>query len=324
MKLLIIGDLHFKIARQTLNLSILNWIAEVVIFHQPDLVVYLGDASDNHAILRSEILSEFQNHLKSVSEKAEIIYIIGNHDMFKPRDATYNAFQTFNIPNLTVVDKPQILHGMTFVPFQIENFPEITTEICFAHQTFTGADYGELRVDDAVDPSTVNAEIVISGHIHKRQFIEQIIYPGSPVAYDANDIDQSKGLMLFDSDTYKYEFIDSPFPNWYRFTYNTNDMKTDDILEQFSKELNLKDNYILELEGYKADVNYLIESKKFQSCKAKHKIRVITSYLDKKKETVSLKSFTVNDIVSEYIDKVYKGSIDKAILKERLTTIIED
>lgn len=324
MKLLIVGDLHFKIARQTMNLSILKWIEEVVIAVRPDIVVYLGDACDNHAILRSEILSELQNHFKTITQTTEAIYVLGNHDMFRPRDNAYHAFQTFNIPNLTIVDKPTILHDMSFVPFMVADFPSITTEICFAHQTFTGADYGELRADDGVDPSTVDAEIIISGHIHKRQFVDKVIYPGSPVAYDANDIDQDKGLMLFDSDTYKYEFIESPFPNWYRATYNTNDNTVDEILQQFNEKLNPKDNYILELEGYKADVNYLVESKKFQEYKSKYKIRVIPTYLDKKKETVSLKSFTVNDIVSEYIDKVYKGTIDKVTLKDRLTTIIEE
>ncbi len=48
-------------------------------------------------------------------------------------------------------------------------FPRETQPICIAHQTFVGADYGYYRPDVGADADKCNAEIIISGHVHKKQ-----------------------------------------------------------------------------------------------------------------------------------------------------------
>src|SRR5581483_11192614 len=135
------------------------------------------------------------------------VYLVGNHDMYKPNDSKYHAMLPFKgkIDNFHVIDEVTNLFGMTFVPYQHNGatFPNNTLPVVVAHQTFIGADYGPIRDTTGVDPGRLNScEIVISGHIHKRQRLVgerrcDIVYVGSPFSQSASDVDQVKGISIF-------------------------------------------------------------------------------------------------------------------------------
>jgi predicted MPP superfamily phosphohydrolase len=62
-KILLIGDVHLKITRFDLCKSFLNWLNLVIEQEKPDLVINLGDSFDSHAVLRSELMEEFKQHV---------------------------------------------------------------------------------------------------------------------------------------------------------------------------------------------------------------------------------------------------------------------
>lgn len=320
-KILFIGDPHLKVTRLEICKTFLSWVIQVVAKYQPDMVVNLGDTFDTHAVVRSEIMGEFYQHVHQVTAYAPYKYILGNHDMFKPKDSTYHSLQTFKgIDDFTVVDT--ILHdkenGITWVPYQVasELFPTKTLPICVGHQTFLGADFGFYRPDDGVDPSTISAEVIISGHIHKRQSFDKVIYPGSPFAQGIDDINQAKGLMLFDTKTYEYEFIESPLPKWKGMRLSLDDMTVDEISESLKTELNSEDQFVIEITGPKAEIVGYLSSKEFLTLKEGKAIRVKPEYTDKlKRENTKIKSITLSDIVNEYVERVYSGSLDRSIIK---------
>ena len=168
MKILVCGDKHLKITRFEKSKAFLEWLNAKITEIKPDLIVALGDDMDTHAVLRSELMSEFRSHIDHVMKlKIPMVYVVGNHDYFKPNDTTYHALQSFKglYKDFTVVDKHTKLFGMDFVPYihNIEDFPETSEEICFAHQTFVGADYGYYRPDVGVDADKLKSNIVISG-----------------------------------------------------------------------------------------------------------------------------------------------------------------
>lgn len=320
-KILYIGDPHLKVSRLEACIKFLKWVEELVLKHKPDMVVNLGDTFHDHAVLRSEIQGIFYTHSQSIACHTPYVYLLGNHDFFKPKDSTYHALQTFkNIPGFTVIDK--ITHdkenGITWVPYQTssELFPTKTYPICVAHQTFMGADFGFYRPEDGIDPSTISAEIIISGHIHKRQSFDKVIYPGTPFAQGVDDINQSKGVMLFDSSTYEYEFIESPLPKWKGLKLSLNDMSVDEINSSIAAELNPSDQFVIEITGPKAEIVGYLSSKEFLTLKDGKSIRVKPEYTDKlKRENTKIKSITLSNIVDEYVDKVYSGSLDRSIIK---------
>jgi DNA repair exonuclease SbcCD nuclease subunit len=274
-------------------------------------------------------MSEFGSHIKRVLEKVPYIYILGNHDMFRPRDATYHALQAFKdvYPNFTVVDS--ITHredlGITFVPFQPDHntFPTKTLPICIAHQTFVGCDFGGYRPDDGVDPDTISAELIISGHIHMKQAFGKVFYPGSPYSQSMKDIGQVKGLSLLDTDTYKIQFLQSPLLSWHSIEVAVSDVKS--TVKSIQDSINQSDNWVVVFTGPRKEIAAVFDSKEWKKLCEKSRISTRTKYVDSNRvERIKIKAHTVTDVVDEYIDRVYSGGIDKTTIKKTMRQLFDN
>lgn len=332
-KVLFIGDPHLKINRFDLAKQFLEWVNGVIAQHKPDLVVNLGDTFDTHAVVRSEVLTEFLKHVDHVNQTCEYVYLLGNHDMYKPNDNKYHALKHLKgkIKGFTIVDELINLHGMTFVPYvhRPEDFPKQTLPICVAHQTFKGADFGDITTKDGVDASSIaGAEIIISGHIHKKQRLAtggpEVVYCGSPFSQSASDINQVKGVSIFDTDTFAEEFIVCPLPMWKGVKYELNQSYSAvEMHEDLMQTLNDKDHWVIEITGPKAEVIGYLSSKKGKSLTIGRDVKIKTVFTDKEKRQVRIEAVSLSSIVSQYIDKVYNGSIDKDLLKQKAHEVTE-
>jgi DNA repair exonuclease SbcCD nuclease subunit len=252
------------------------------------------------------------------------IYILGNHDMYKPNDSKYHALQTLksahNFPtNFVVVDERMDELDFTFVPYMVNpnDFPRQTNKFVFCHQTFFGADFGYVRPEEGVHPESVQgAEFIISGHIHMRQVFKNVIYPGTPYAQSVNDINQSKGVMIFDTDTYKYRFIESPLPQWRKLDIDLVDMSPADAEKHIISNLDPKDHWTIEITGPRAEVMAIRENKHIDALIHSTSARFKPNFTDNNKRLISIKSMNIPSITTEYVDKIYTGSVDKEMLKK--------
>ena len=332
MKILFIGDPHLRINHFEQSIKFLRWVEEMALLHKPDVVCNLGDTFHNHAVLRSEIVKEFKDHVTNItSNNIPYWYVLGNHDQYKPKDSKYHALQIFEeMESFHLYDKITELpeHNITVVPYvsKYADFPLQTNSICITHNTFIGADYGFKREDCGIDAGKVNADVIISGHIHKRQSFGRVTYPGTPYAHNATDVDQTKGLLLFDTATFEQTFIESPFPKWRSLEFEicpTLNMATlHTILE---KELDSINKWILKVTGPKAELSAYFKSKKYFKLIDGKNVIVKTNPTDSEKQNrVQIKSSSVNDIISEYINKVYSGGADKSLIIHKAQKIIKD
>jgi DNA repair exonuclease SbcCD nuclease subunit len=333
MKVLFIGDPHLKINRFDLAKSFLSWINGIILKEKPDLVVNLGDTFDTHAVVRSEVMTEFMNHVSSTIKTCPYVYLLGNHDQYKPNDSKYHALKHLKakIKDFYVIDEVVDLYGITFVPYvhNPEEFPKQTLEICVAHQTFKGADFGDITTKDGVDASSVHgAQLIISGHIHKRQRMatggQEVLYCGSPFSQSSSDINQIKGVSIIDTLSLKEQFIPCPLPMWKGLSYEiTESFSADDIHEDLMQQLNDIDHWIVEITGPKAEVLGYVGSKKAKSLTTGRDLKIKPVFTDKEKKQIRIEAVSLGNIVSEYIDKVYKGSLDKDILKAESLKLLE-
>jgi DNA repair exonuclease SbcCD nuclease subunit len=336
MHILFIGDPHLKINRFDLATSFLRWLNQLIEEQKPDLVVNLGDTFDTHAVLRSEVLNEFMKHVyHTLGLGIPYVYLVGNHDMYKPSDSKYHAMLPFKnkIDNFYVVDETQDLFGMTFVPYQYDGskFPTKTLPVVVAHQTFTGADYGPIREQEGVDPRRLgDCDIVVSGHIHTRQRLvgEQngcdIIYVGSPFSQSASDVDQVKGITIFDLATYAETFFKAPLPAWRKLHVVVSVDNTTAIVQELvlAEVTGSKDHWVIELEGPKAEiVSYLGSSEYLEAIKGVD-VKVKTKFTDSEKKKVSIEAKSMEHIISEYVAKVYNGSVDKEKLAKTAQEVL--
>lgn len=331
MKLLLVGDPHLRIGKLSLALQFISWLDGLIQKVKPDLVVNLGDSLDTHAVIRSEIVNELMAHIYRVIDSGiPYVYVRGNHDQYTPKDGKYHGLMPFKgkIPNLYIVDEPQELFGMTFVPFLANgnDFPRETKPICIAHQTFLGADYGAVNAEEGVDPDSVSAEIIVAGHIHKRHDLGKVRYVGSPFSQDASDVNQVKGISVFDTDTYQFAFHKCPLPCWRSFKFELNPVDTVSILHgQLGETLRgTRDHWVIELTGPKAEVVGYLDSPEYRNLVKNLSIRLKTVFTDKQKQKVSISAVSMEQILSEYVSKVYSGSLDKNLVLSKARTILEE
>lgn len=327
MRILFVGDPHLKISRFDLAVRFLNWVCEVKEELKPDLVVNLGDTFNDHAVLRSEIISEFKKHVRDiVRDGTEYFYVLGNHDQHKPGDSKYHALQGIDgINNFHVFDKIVETEGITYVPYthNPEEFPKIKTQLCVAHQTFIGCDYGFFRPEEGVKGPDTGAELIISGHIHMRQQFDNVIYPGTPYAQNLNDINQSKGLLLFDASSYVCEYVESPFPLYKGLKFDLRETSVDDLHTYTVSQINTTDHWVLDLTGSKVDINGYINSQEFNDLRGNADIRIRTSYTDKNKQRKRIQGITIQSVIKEYIDNIYDGTLDKQVLYNKALKTLE-
>ena len=331
-KILLIGDPHLKITKFDLSKRFLSWLGQLIVDQRPDLVVNLGDTFDTHAVLRSEVMTEFMNHVNSVLTVCPYVYLVGNHDQYKPNDSRYHALSHLKnkIPGFTIVDEVTSINDITYVPYthNPDLFPKITKPICVAHQTFKGADFGDIVAKDGVDAGSIqDAEIIISGHIHTRQSFHSgrvhVLYPGSPFAQSASDIDQIKGISVLDTDTLHVQFFEAPLPMWRGLKYEiTDDFSVNELHTCISNSLNESDHWVLEISGPKAEIVGYLDSKQFKSAIKDKSVKIKTKFNDKEKKRIKITALTITDIVDQYIDKVYSGALDKQELKSKAREVM--
>lgn len=98
---------------------------------------------------------------------------------------------------------------------------------------------------------------------------------------------------------------------------------TEDMHEDLVHTLNDTDHWVIEITGPKAEVIGYLGSKKGKSITIGRDVKIKTVFTDKEKRQVRIEALSLSHIISEYIDKVYSGSIDKETLKSTAKKVFE-
>jgi len=314
VKVLLLGDPHIRHTHLTEGVALLSWIERLLVELQPDLLVNLGDTMDSHAVIRSEVLCSFDAHIRRVQDlNVDHVVVLGNHDMFRPNDATYHALRVFKgRKNLTIVDETVVRNDITYVPYlhDPKKWPQNLQGLVITHNTFVGADYGFKVATDGIDLTSLTSDLVVSGHIHQRQSLDGVLYVGTPMAVTAAEVDQVKGVTLIDSDTLETQFIASPFPQWRSAAYE---------IGGALPELNEHDRWVLTVKGTRAELKHLADLKSLQDLRRRCSMSIKIEPTDKEhSKRVNIVAPTVAGMVEQYIDRVYSGAVSKGDVKNSI------
>lgn len=196
--------------------------------NEGSVLLCLGDIFDDRKtinIAANNLAIEMFERLASILP----VYIInGNHDMYNKTQNNIMSIRSLsNIPNLYMFKNPTIWkigdngenkwkRSCLMIPYQgdMEKETNIINQNSSADYTFLHSDIKNLRYDNGmsislgVDTSATKGQIY-SGHIHKRQEFENMVYVGSPFQMRRSDIGNQKGI-------YRLNLIDNSrnfFPN---------------------------------------------------------------------------------------------------------------
>lgn len=211
MKILLIGDTHFKVDNA---LESDNFIQECLDYVEEekenlDLIILLGDILDTHEKINMLPFYRANNFILKLSNLVKTFVLIGNHDrlnnaIFLTDQHAFIGLKNHN-PNLIIVDEVIEYMDMVFVPYvpkgkfakalanldsEINNY-----KLVFAHQEFLGAKMDDYESTDG-DYWPIDNPPVYSGHIHQYQKIRNINYVGVPFQHSFNDTDDKKLMLL--------------------------------------------------------------------------------------------------------------------------------
>ena len=190
---LAIGDPHFQInnVNETEELiAKVNVLAEQLC---PTFIVILGDLLHTHEKIHTTPFNLANKFITSLAKKAPVYLIIGNHDyisnqQFLTSNHPFNAFK--KVRNVTVCDRVIVRdieeYKFVFCPYvPPERFEEAldtaeetwTDATCvFAHQEFYGCRFNPVMTSTEGDIWPDNYPLVVSGHIHNEQWLQDNIY----------------------------------------------------------------------------------------------------------------------------------------------------
>jgi DNA repair exonuclease SbcCD nuclease subunit len=221
IKVLAIGDPHFKADNAVETDLMTIQLKELCEREKPTIIVVLGDILHTHEKLAMLPVKRAIAFLRTLRPLSSHLYVlIGNHDRLNN-----NEFQTDNHafgaleewPQTTVVDKTKIASvgssRMVFVPYVppgrlAEALSSVDLKVpytgitaVFAHQEFKGAKMGAIT-SNVGDPWPQNYPLCVSGHIHDFDELRpNLIYTGTPIQHGFADT-RDKTVSLF---TFSFE-----------------------------------------------------------------------------------------------------------------------
>lgn len=177
------------------------------------IVVIAGDFFDNRQHIDINILNIGANIMKKISSLVEVFVIIGNHDIYKKKDTDVTSLRLFEFfDNVHLISELSelILKGkdddhkrkMMLVPW-VGNHAEETKilskhtneDFVIMHTDIAGLKFDNGReIIDGTNINVLKKGKIYSGHIHKRQENEKVVYLGSPYQMRRSDIGNDKGI----------------------------------------------------------------------------------------------------------------------------------
>lgn len=213
--MIIIGDLHFgvkKFNKDFFNLQ-KDYLHQILSKHRNECVFQLGDIFDNRTITDNELLVEVYDLFEEVCLDYDIQFnaILGNHDLYYKNNDALSVLNIFNrIPNFNLISNCSAMNieGMKIlcVPYNcnqsldfsmIENF-----DFIFGHFDIKGFDYMTgVSSSNGFESNQFKNVNVISGHYHKHQRKDNILYIGTPYQITWGDFSNNNGYYTLENKT---------------------------------------------------------------------------------------------------------------------------
>ena len=277
---LTIGDPHLQISKLDVSEKFCDSTLKVIKEAKPKKTVILGDLFHTFSVLRSEVLTLWNNFIEETKKHTELILLVGNHDQAGANGGTH-ALEVFKgRRNVFVIDQLTLLDGIYYMPFvrEKEQF-EIACRalpagaILFCHQSFEVSkfDNGFYDPHGASMDCIAHLSQVISGHVHLHQSFRNMIHPGTPGQMSFGEAGQQKGIFLgyLDESSQKLIFsepIELPLPK-----FHVVERATVAELLAALPEPNPEDSYRLAATGSPQEIDAFWKSEEIKAFRAKVK-----------------------------------------------------
>lgn len=228
MKLSIFTDIHWGAKNNSIQHNqdcrdYINWFIQHTKAEKSNGIVFMGDWFENRNAINVQTLNYSFSALESLNDlDIPIYFIVGNHDLYhRGNREQVSTFHFSQFKNVKLVNEQLIDNDMVFFPYLFKDeYPKAAETILknkskyvFGHFEFrnfvvTGTD---RKMDHGPDHTQFSGpKYIFSGHFHKRQALDNVIYIGNTFPTNYGDQgDDDRGMALLDTSTDEVHFL-----NW--------------------------------------------------------------------------------------------------------------
>jgi hypothetical protein len=338
MKVAIITDTHFGCRKNSkLIHDYFLQFYENVFFpyleeNEIKTVIDLGDTFDNRNSIDFSAIEWAKENYYDKLEKLNIDHhiIVGNHT------SKFKNTNKINSPNLllkeyknfTVHSEPTEVNlaglKVLFIPWINQENEEQTlkmisdtdAKMAMGHLELNGfvAHRGHV-MEDGHDPNIYEKFYkVFSGHYHTRSNNGKIFYLGNPYEIYFNDIDDTRGFTIFDTETLEHYHVNNPYKLHYNIYYEDTPPQLFNVSQYENKIVKLIVRKKTNIKQYENFVNKLYLSNVAE-------LKIIENFAIQDNEIdVSLENEDTLSLLQKFIEDS-EINLDKTMIKKILTEI---
>jgi len=214
-------------------------------------VIHMGDAFDSRKSIDYQSLEWAKRVVFDRLKEYDVHMIVGNHDCYYKNTnnvnspglllQTYKNIKTYNKIEEVVIDNLKVL----FIPWiNAENYQDsvnaikVSDSICaMGHLELNGfrAHRGHVMEEGMACDVFEKFDKVFSGHYHTRSDNGKIFYLGNPYEMFWNDVNDTRGFHIFDTDTLTHTPVNNPYKLFYNIYYEDTNHKLFNATEYENK-----------------------------------------------------------------------------------------
>ena len=214
-------------------------------------VVHMGDAFDSRKSIDYQSLEWSKRVVFDPLSNYDLHMIIGNHDCYYKNTNDVNSpellLQTYsNVKTYSKITEVELGNlKVLFIPWiNSENYEtstktiKNTSSVCaMGHLELNGfrAHRGHIMEDGMDCKLFEKFERVFSGHYHTRSDNGKIFYLGNPYEMYWNDVNDTRGFHIFDTETLELVPINNPYKLFYNIYYEDTPHQMFDATEYENK-----------------------------------------------------------------------------------------
>ncbi len=207
-------DIHFglKGGSRTHNTDceqFVDWFCDTAQANGCETAIFLGDWHHNRSTTDVSTMNYTVSNLERLNDSFEkVFFILGNHDLFYKDKREINSIEFMRLfPNIIAIKDPLTMEDVTILPWLVgdewRDIPKIKSKYIFGHFELPSfymnamvqmPDHGQLQRSHFQ-----HQDYVFSGHFHKRQQSNNIVYIGNAFPHNYADAgDDDRGMMILE------------------------------------------------------------------------------------------------------------------------------
>jgi hypothetical protein len=298
-------------------------------------VIDMGDTFDSRKGIDFSALlwakSNYYDRLKSMGCK--VITVVGNHTAYYKNTNEVNAVDLLlrEYDNVQVIADPEELKvgnlKVLFIPWinqeneekSIKMIQNSNASVAMGHLELNGFSAYRGHVMDHGREKDIfkSYKKVFSGHYHTRNDDGKIFYLGNPYEIYWNDVNDTRGFNIFDTETLDHTPINNPYKMFYNIYYEDTDYQTFDSREYESKIVRVIVRKKSDTKKFEKFIDKLYSSNIAE-------LKVVENFqIQESEDFEAFESEDTLSVLNRYIEEA-EVDLDKSILQKVISEVYQE